>query len=797
MASVYKCFVSQHDMVLVGLAVCICMLATFSAISLFAHVGQSQGRMRAVWIGVAALAGGVGIWAAHFVATLAFDPGVASGYRLGLTTASLAVAVLFTGAGFAIALRSPREPTALLGGAVLGLGILATYYSGMAGYEVAGHLTWDRGAIVLSSIFAIFLASVALWVVRWRWRNHQALSALILSAGICAHHFIVMGGVTVHPDPLVLVSVSAISARLLAVPVAMASILALAVSMLGLVADIRSKARALAEADRMRTLADAAVEGLVICDRDAIVTINTSFAALTGFTPADLVGQPLSRCIPDRIALQRLVEHPNRIFESELDTRSDGFVPVELIMHGIDFAGKIHSAIAVRDIRSRKLAEERIRFLAHHDVLTGLPNRGWFNTRLDEAIEKAEADRASFTVLCLDLDRFKEVNDLFGHPAGDEVLRAMGRVLSNLLTGPQVVARLGGDEFAVLVPDIGDAVGAGRLADTILRAASEQSALAGSGPNIGTSIGIAIYPGDGVDRQNLLSAADTALYRAKSEGRGSYCFYESSMGAQVRDRRRLEHDLRSAIPRGEMNLVYQPQVSLETGEMVGFEALLRWSHAERGVVSPALFIPIAEESGAILQIGEWVTRVACAEAAAWINPLRVAVNVSAVQLHAPGFAKFVEDVLAETGLDPQRLELEVTETALIRDLNRALATLRRLKGIGVKIAMDDFGTGYSSLSNLRAFPFDRIKIDGSFIQSVDSNEQAAAIVRAILELGRGLQLPILAEGVETPAELGFLGAELCQEVQGYWLGRPATIDTFASETQRDITVGGGMASAAA
>ncbi len=788
MLSVYRCFVSQHDMVLVGRAVCICMLATFSAISLFAHAGQSQGRMRAFWIGVAALAGGVGMWSAHFVAMLAFDPGVASGYDLGLTAASLAIAVLFTSAGFAIALRSPQEPTALLGGAVLGLGVLATHYSGMAGYEVAGHLTWDRGATVLAAVFAVLLTSAALWVVRWRWRNHQALSTLILSGGICAHHFIVMGGVTVRPDPLVLVSVSAVSARLLAVPVAVASISALIVSMLGLVADIRSKNRALAEAQRMRTLADAAVEGLVICDLDTIVTVNTSFAALTGFAPADLSGLPLSRCIPDRIVLDRLILHPNRVYETELHTRSDGIVPVELIMRGISFAGKSHAAIAVRDLRSRKQAEERIRFLAHHDVLTGLPNRGWFNSRLDEAIEQAQANGVSFSVMCLDLDRFKEVNDLFGHPAGDEVLRTVGRVVSGVLAGPQVMARLGGDEFAILVPDIGNAVGAGRLADTILRATSEQNALAGSGPSIGTSIGIAIYPGDGADRQALISAADTALYRAKSEGRGSYSFYESTMGAQVRDRRRLEHDLRSAVARGETNLVYQPQVSLETGEMVGFEALLRWSHPERGAVSPALFIPIAEESGAILQIGEWVTRAACAEAATWINPLRVAVNVSAVQLHAPGFAQFVEGVLAETGLDPQRLELEVTETALIRDLNRALTTLRRLKGLGIKIAMDDFGTGYSSLSNLRAFPFDRIKIDGSFIQSVDSNQQAAAIVRAILELGRGLQLPILAEGVETPAELGFLGAELCHEVQGYWLGRPATIDTFAEETHRRTEV---------
>ena len=254
------------------------------------------------------------------------------------------------------------------------------------------------------------------------------------------------------------------------------------------------------------------------------------------------------------------------------------------------------------------------------------------------------------------------------------------------------------------------------------------------------------------------------------------------MAEEVRGRRLIEHDLRFATARGEFNLLYQPQIETRSGAVVGFEALLRWRHPERGSVSPAVFIPIAEESGTILQIGEWVLRTACAEAASWPKPLRIAVNVSAVQIHTPGFAEVVEAVLAETGIDPRRLELEITETALIRDMPRALSALRRVKALGVKIAMDDFGTGYSSLSNLRAFPFDRIKIDGSFVRAVDANREAAAIVRAILELGRGLHLSILAEGVETPAELGFLGDELCDEVQGYLVGRPGPIADFGAAT---------------
>jgi predicted signal transduction protein with EAL and GGDEF domain len=281
-----------------------------------------------------------------------------------------------------------------------------------------------------------------------------------------------------------------------------------------------------------------------------------------------------------------------------------------------------------------------------------------------------------------------------------------------------------------------------------------------------------------------LTHADTALYRAKKEGRATYRFFEASMGAEVRDRRLLEHDLRHAISRGELRLVYQPQQEIRNDKVIGFEALLRWKHPTRGEVPPAEFIPIAEESGLILQIGEWVLRAACRDAATWTEPLTVAVNVSATQIHNENFAHTVHEILFETGLTPGRLELEITETALVRDLNRALATLRRIKMLGVRIAMDDFGTGYSSLSNLRAFPFDKIKIDGSFIKSVNANDQAATIVRAVLGLGRGLGLPVLAEGVETSAELEFLKEALCNEAQGYFLGMPADITSF-----RDLTHG--------
>jgi predicted signal transduction protein with EAL and GGDEF domain len=357
------------------------------------------------------------------------------------------------------------------------------------------------------------------------------------------------------------------------------------------------------------------------------------------------------------------------------------------------------------------------------------------------------------------------------------------------LDDSQMFGRLSGDEFAIIMPELANPGAAGRLAEAVLESLQPPSELAEHEHAMGASIGIAIYPDDATDRNALLSYADTALYRAKNEGRGTYRYFEPAMGAAVRERRLLEHDLRNAIVRGELRLAYQPQKCIETGKVIGFEALLRWRHATRGEISPAEFIPLAEDTGIILQIGEWVIRTACEEAAKWDKPLTVAVNVSAVQIHNANFAHVVHEILFETGLAPTRLELEITETALIRDLNRALATLRRIKMLGVRIAMDDFGTGYSSLSNLRAFPFDKIKIDGSFIKSVNVNDQGAAIVRSVLGLGRALNLHVLAEGVETSAEFDFLKAELCNEAQGFLLGRPADIGTFRHLTHASDAVG--------
>jgi diguanylate cyclase (GGDEF)-like protein/PAS domain S-box-containing protein len=786
MLTIYNCIVNEHDLRLVALAALICGLASFTAISLLHHVRRSSGDMRLVWLGVSATSTGFGIWATHFIAMLAFSPGIPNAYDIAITVASLLAAILITGAGLAIAVASSSRANACLGGAVVGAGIAAMHYTGMAAFEIQGHIVWDSLLVVASiALGGLFGAAALAAGLRGALLKHRALGAVLMTAAICSHHFTAMGAASLVPDPTIQISDMALPTGLFAIAVACASLVVIVLALAGVAIEMRDRRRTELEAERMRGLADAAVEGLVICQGETIVAVNNSFAVLVGRPSEQLAGTSLEVCIPDQMTRHRLFERQNHPIEGDLVHHDGTKAPAEFIHRLIDFDGTVHRAIAIRDLSARRQAEEHIHYLAHYDALTGLPNRSSFNKKLDHEIEAAAQSGQRLAVLCLDLDRFKEVNDLFGHAAGDQTLQSFGKRVSALLDENQMMARLSGDEFAIVLSKLSNPSAAGRLAEAILELKQSGDAVQDGDVPIATSIGIAIFPDDATNRQALLSHADAALYRAKQEGRGTYRFFEASLGAAIRDRRLVEHDLRNAIARNELSLVYQPQKNILTGAVVGFEALLRWTHTTRGGVPPVEFIPIAEDTGIILPLGEWVLRTACQEAVKWTEPLTVAVNVSAVQIHNANFAHVVHEILFETGLTPGRLELEITETALVRDLNRALATLRKIKMLGVRIAMDDFGTGYSSLSNLRAFPFDKIKIDASFIKSVNVNDQAAAIVRSVLGLGRALSLPVLAEGVETMAELKFLESELCNEVQGYLLGRPDKIETFRYLTNGD------------
>jgi len=785
MLTIYSCIAYEHDLRLVVLAAVVCALASFTAVNFLNHVRKTSGYMRDVWLWVAATASGFGIWATHFIAMLAYSPGIPSGYNIALTILSLVAAILLTGVGLGVASADKIAGGRWIGGAIVGGGIATMHYIGMAAFEIAGRIQWDPVLVIVSVALGAVIGAMALPAgLRDGSLKSKVIGAVLLTLAICSHHFTAMGAVAIIPDPTIQVSETALPAGWLALGVALASLTILFLACAGLALDIRERHRAELEVDRMRGLADASAEGLLVCNGDKIVSINSNLTELTGYAAKDAIGASLALCIPEESVRRKLIEKPRQRIEAELRSVNGELIPAEFILRSIDFAGRPHHAIAVRDLRDRKKAEEHIHFLAHHDALTGLPNRNTFNAKLDHEIEAHGGSGRSLAVLCLDLDRFKEVNDLFGHGAGDALLKKVAKCATALLDHNQMMARLGGDEFAIIAMNLNNPMAASRIAEEIIEAMRVENETSTTAALVSSSIGIAIFPNDAMDRRGLLTHADTALYRAKSDGRGVYRFFEASMGIEVHDRRMLEHDLRNAIARREFKLFYQPQARIDTGEIIGFEALLRWTHPKRGEVSPDIFIPVAEESGTILPIGEWVLRSACREASGWTEPLIVAVNVSGVQLHNPNFSQLVHEILFQTGLPAKRLELEITETALILDFNRALATLRQLKAFGVRIAIDDFGTGYSSLSNLRAFPFDKIKIDGSFVKTIDANEQAATIVRAVLGLGRGLKLPVLAEGVETHEELSFLSTELCEEAQGFFVGKPAEIDSFRSVTHK-------------
>ena len=431
-----------------------------------------------------------------------------------------------------------------------------------------------------------------------------------------------------------------------------------------------------------------------------------------------------------------------------------------------------------KDVTEQCRAEQRIAHMAGHDALTGLPNRLLFREGMEQALAAPDRDN-SVAVLSIDLDCFKEVNDTHGHPAGDALLRGVADRLRRCV-GDGMVARLGGDEFAMIRVGAQSAEDVVLLAERILKTLGEPMKVEGHDIRVGSSIGIAIAPAHGDDPDELLKHADTALYRAKADGRRTFRLFEPEMNIQALARRSLEADLRGALDRGEFELHYQPFVNVLSNHVTGFEALIRWNHRDKGLIPPADFIPLAEETGLINPIGDWVLRQACMDAADWPAGLQIAVNLSPVQLRNRALPRLVILALAAARLDPKRLELEITETALLKDDEALLASLHHLRALGVRIAMDDFGTGYSSLKYLRSFPFDKIKIDRSFVNELGIRLDSAAIVRAVAELGRSLAMTTTAEGVETEAQLAHLKHEGCTEVQGYLFSRPRPAGELAS-----------------
>jgi diguanylate cyclase (GGDEF)-like protein/PAS domain S-box-containing protein len=525
----------------------------------------------------------------------------------------------------------------------------------------------------------------------------------------------------------------------------------------------------------------------LLANRSAETILNRSREEATGLTAADIFNPKEAKLIiaRDEAAIRKrgllTEEHP-------ISTKDGLRLFLTRRMTVLDDAGEPQYLIKTHeDVTDRRQTESRMAHMAYHDGLTDLPNRAAFLQALAQMIEACGGTDEEFAVLSIDLDGLKEINDVFGHAIGDKLLIEVAQRLKASARGG-VVARLSGDEFGLII-DGKQPVAGMLLAEQLAETLAKEFFIDGKSVRTGVTTGISIFPHNGADAASLLANAGAALFRAKAKSRGSISIYEPEMDQQIRDRRVLHQDLSAAIRNGELSLHYQPQAlsrqTVRNSEVIGFEALARWLHPVRGFVPPSDFIPLAEESGLIVEMGEWILREACREAASWPMPLQIAVNLSPAQFMHGDVVSLVHSILLETGLAPGRLELEITEGVLIEDFDRGLALLRRLKALGVRISMDDFGSGYSSLSYLQAFPFDKIKIDRAFVMNLGRNPQSAAIVRAVIGLGHGLEMSIVAEGVETQEQLGFLAEQGCDAVQGYFIGKPLPIGQYAALVGRD------------
>lgn len=568
---------------------------------------------------------------------------------------------------------------------------------------------------------------------------------------------------------------------------------------LALLRDIRERKRMerrLRESEaRYKGLADVAFDGLAVHFEGVILNANRSFEAMFGHAEGGLLGADIFALFhEDSARLFRRELDSGRVLELAGRSAQGAEVHVEASTRACLYHGDPAYVTAVRDVTRRRQDEDVVRRQAWYDALTGLPNRILFLDRLEHALRQAQRDGRRVAVLFLDLDRFKMVNDSLGHAAGDQLLQAASGRLQGLLRKGDTVARLGGDEFTVLLEDAAVGGDAQTVARKVVEALSQPFTLAGQEVHIGSSVGVAFYPDHAGDAERLLRLADMAMYRAKKDGRGQVCVYSEALESRQEKRLDRENELRRAIEQRQFVLWYQPQVELATGRVVGAEALLRWQHPQRGLLTPEEFIPLAEESRLIVPLGEWVLHHTCAQAAAWSGirggvSLSVAVNLSAWQLHKRSLVKTVEAALAASGLPPGRLELEITETVAMRNPALTLEMLRDFAARGVRLSLDDFGKGYSSLNYLKEFPVHAIKVDQGFVAGLPQEPKDAAIVRAMLALAHNLGLRCLAEGVEKPEQLAFLRQEGCDLAQGYLFSRPVPAPEFGALIEKGVPLG--------
>ncbi|WP_289015724.1 EAL domain-containing protein [uncultured Methylobacterium sp.] len=775
MNALLTCVTQAHDQMLLLAALLVCAIGIYASWAIAAHAARSEGGSRRNWALTAIIAAGCTAWATHMIALLAFQPGMEAGFAPVPTATSLILAIVGIGAGIALAVGRHDRPRRFLAGVILGAGVTALHYVGQAGYRVTGHVSWSVTLVAASVSLSLAMYGVALVIAGERNRLVRRYTAPLLLASIIVLHLGGMTAVTLTYDPQVVLPEDAVAPATIAPIMAGVALALLGLAAIGLRLTLAARAQLRRDRERLRELASLALEGLAVCDGGVITTANESLERLSGMRAGELTGQSLSSLLPG-LVLADLPEQEER--DTELSTADGQTVPVRVLRKDAALGHKRQTVVAIRDQRERLRTEARMRTLAFTDTLTGLPNRARFGDLVTHHAALLRERDQGFAVLLLDLDRFKFVNDTLGHGLGDALLHDVAVRLRSTVRDEDVVARLGGDEFALLLVNQPTVDLVRHVAARIVELIDETFSLDGQLAHISASVGVALAPRDGRDPEILLRNADLALYKAKAEGKATFRMFEPALAERMEARRILEADMRRALDAGEFEVHYQPLVDARTGSITAAEALVRWRHPERGLVPPADFIPLAEETGFIAPLGTWVLHTACTHALDWPEAMKVAVNLSPVQFRDERLPQLVQSVLQATGLPPDRLELEITEGVMLDNEERTYAMLTQLKSGGVGLAMDDFGTGYSSLSYLRRYPFDKIKIDRSFIRQLPDDAESAAIVRAIITMGSCLGMTTTVEGVETAEQYAFVAAERCGQVQGYHISRPLPCAAF-------------------
>lgn len=773
MIRIFNCIIDSHDLNLTVLAAVLCVVSSTAGVTLVKYANDAKDGSRWIWLGISSVATGSGIWATHFVAMLAFCPNLPTSYDPGLTAISFVVANALAIAGFALAMTRNSMTRQIAGGLVLGAGIAAMHFTGMTAYRIQGVLLWNEDMVFVAVAFGLVVAAIAMPVaLRANSATRKLLAAIILTVAISGHHLLAMSAISVVPDVDVPASNPLSPVGWIATVVAIASTSIAALALIGVSLDAREKRRISLENSRLVSLAEAAIDGLIICDQDKIVTVNNNFANVTEAEQSELIGSNLGRWVTDDMCRTLAFSRPNLPVETVIRNSKGQQIPVELVLRPIELHGKPHQAIAIRDLRYRREAEQRMQFLAQHDSLTGLCNRIQLGRTLDMLIESANEVGASLAIYSINLDRFKQINDTFGQDCGDFFLVKIAQRLREAVGANDFIARSGGDEFVVIQPNVATPGHAESLSAYLASLIAEPVEFGGRVLKTTASIGVSFAPSDGNTSEEVLRSADLALERAKLT-RNCVRIFSPEMDETFRDRVHLAEAIARAVTEDGFVLHYQPIVRSREGEVVGFEALIRMKSDDGRLISPATFIPVAEDLQLLGQIGAWALREACLAAKTWPDDLFVAVNLSPTQFGNGSIAALVAKTIVETGLPAQRLELEITENLLLDHNEQVMAELHELRDLGVRIVMDDFGTGYSSLSYLWKFPFDKLKVDRSFMADFgESGARVKTVLRSIVGLGRELKMHIVVEGVETGEQVEFLKSIGGDQAQGYFFGTP-------------------------